>query len=233
MSITNGIFITGTDTGVGKTYVACLLARLMRSRGIDAGVMKPAETGCRTRNGLLVPSDGMLLKKAAGVADPLELIVPYRFRLPLAPAAAAGLEGASVRMERILSSFERLAGRHDAMIVEGAGGIMVPLTGRTLYADLAARMNLPVLIVARPGLGTLNHTLLTIEALRSRRVLLHGIVINHAVPSRSGLAERTNPRLLERLSGLKVLAQVRYGARSLPASFDLKCVRPARSPANR
>ena len=123
-----GIFITGTDTGVGKTYVACGIAMTLRRKGIDVGVMKPAETGCRKRNRQLLPVDAIKLARAAGVRDALDFVNPYRFSGPLAPAVAAGLEGKRLDPSRILSCFRVLSQRHDFTIVEGAGGIMVPLS---------------------------------------------------------------------------------------------------------
>jgi len=206
-----GIFITGTDTGVGKTFVAAGLAAALREQGINVGVMKPAETGCRLRKGVLIPQDALKLIKAGGVDDPLDLVNPYRFSAPLAPAIAAGREGKKVEIRKIVSAYRTLAGKHAYMLVEGAGGIMVPLTGKHQYLDLASLLNLPVLVVARPGLGTINHTLLTIMALRSQRLRVAGIVINHLSKQRPGLAERTGPRVIERLSGVPIIGHVTCG----------------------
>lgn len=210
-----GIFITGTDTGVGKTFVGARLAAALREQGIDVGVMKPAETGCLLRKGVLVPRDALKLIKAGGVVDPLDRVNPYRFRAPLAPAIAAEREGKKIDIKRIVSAFHTLVRKHDYMIVEGAGGIMVPLTMSHHYLDLARVLNLPVLVVARPGLGTINHTLLTIMALRSCRLRIAGIVINHRSKKRSGLAERTGPPAIERLSGVPIIGHVSYGQKDL------------------
>jgi dethiobiotin synthetase len=206
-----GIFITGTDTGVGKTYVGAGLAAALREKGIDVGVMKPAETGCTLRKGVLVPRDALKLIKAGGVDDPLDLVNPYRFLDPLAPAIAAAREGKKIDIRRIVSAFRDLSRKHACMVIEGAGGIMVPLTMSHQYLDLAGVLNLPVLVVARPGLGTINHTLLTIMALHSRRLRIAGIVINHRSKKRPGLAERTGLRAIERLSGVPIIGHIRYG----------------------
>lgn len=208
--MTRGIFITGTDTGVGKTYVGCCIARDLRSRGINVGVMKPAETGCRMRKGQLRPSDAIALAKAAGVKDPIDMINPYRFQMPVAPAVAARLEGKRIEVDKILKRYQRLEERHDFLIVEGAGGILVPLTMRKTFLDIAEKLALPVLIVARPNLGTLNHTLLTIEALRYRSLQIAGICINDSKDTHHGIAEKTNPKILEQLSTVPVLANMRY-----------------------
>ena len=211
----NGIFITGTDTGVGKTYVGAGLAAALRAQGIDVGVMKPAETGCNTQRGELVPRDAKMLMKAAGANDPLDLVAPDRFRAPLAPAVAAQREGKNISFKKILTAFRMLSERHRFMIVEGAGGVLVPLTGRRSYLDLAASLSLPVLIVARPGLGTINHTLLTITALRARKITVAGIVINHCKEGRPGLAERTNPAVIERISRVPIIGIVRHRQKDL------------------
>jgi dethiobiotin synthetase len=210
-----GIFITGTDTAVGKTFVGAGLAAALRKGGIDVGVMKPAETGCGLRKGILAPSDALKLIKAGGVDDPLDLVNPYRFREPLAPAIAAAREGKRIEIRRIVSAFRILARKHACMIVEGAGGIMVPLTTSHNYLDLARVLNLPVLIVARPGLGTINHTLLTVMALRSRGLRIAGIVINHRSKTRPGLAERTGPPVIERLSGVPIIGHVTCGQKDV------------------
>jgi dethiobiotin synthetase len=212
MSVKNkGIFITGTDTGVGKTYVARGIAKTLRREGIDVGVMKPAETGCRKRAGRLVPADAVDLMKSARVNDPLELVNPYRFSKPLAPSLAAELEGKRVDPGKIVTSFRTLSLRHDFMIVEGAGGIMVPLSGDYLYLDLAEDLHLPVMIVSRPGLGTINHTLMTISVLKKRRLKIAGVVINYAKDWKRGLAEKTSPQAIEILSGVSILGVMRNG----------------------
>ncbi len=210
-----GLFITGTDTGVGKTYVAAKIAEELRRRGADVGVMKPAETGCRKRNGSLYPSDAAHLKKAARVRDKLVDINPYRFSLPLAPSVAAELEGRHIDPGKILNAFHKLLEKHEFVIVEGAGGIMVPLSENYSYLDLADSFGLPVLIVARPGLGTINHTLLTIAALKQRKLNIAGVVINYSDDRKAGQAERTNPAIIENVSGVKILGIVRHRSRKI------------------
>jgi dethiobiotin synthetase len=214
-----GIFITGTDTGVGKTYVAAGIAQQLHAQGIDVGVMKPAETGCIRRKGRLIPSDALALMKAAGVIDHLDDINPYRFAKPLAPSVAAAVEGRTISPGRIRSAFDRLNRRHRFMIVEGAGGIMVPLSGRYTYLDLARDLRLPVLIVARPGLGTINHTLLTIEAVKVRRIAVAGVLINYARAEKMGTAERTSPEIIQELSGVDLIGIIRHGSRGMGQVF--------------
>ena len=215
-----GIFITGTDTGVGKTYVATGIAASLRAQGVNIGVMKPAETGCRIRSGDLIPSDAISLAKAAGAHDPLTLINPYRFRKPLAPSVAAELEGKKIQKSRIMNAYRTLARRHDFMIIEGAGGIMVPLSEYYLNLDLARAIGLPVVVVARPGLGTINHTLLTIAALKERGISIAGVVINYSDKRRQGTAERTSPEEIEKISRVPVLGVVPYRAREFSGIIE-------------
>lgn len=215
-----GLFITGTDTGVGKTYVSAGIARALTCRGVDAGVMKPTETGCSMRAGRLMPKDALRLMKSACVKDPLSLVNPYRFRRPLAPAVAAELERKTIDPSKIFNAFQLLSNRHDFIIVEGAGGIMAPLSGTYTYLDLAKKLGLPVLIVARPGLGTINHTLLTIAALRGRKIRIAGIVINYALDQKSGSAEKTSPGVMEKISRVRIAGIIPYGSRRFDGLLD-------------
>jgi len=194
--------------------VAAGIASALRQRGVDVGVMKPAETGCPVRAGQMIPRDAIRLMRAAGVKDNLDLVNPYRLRKPLAPAVAAGLEGKKIDIKKILAAFRVLSSRHDFMIIEGAGGIMVPLSGSFTFLDLAAAFGLPVLVVARPGLGTINHTLLTVEALRQKKITLAGIVINHSHKGKTGLSEKMNPAVISALCNGEKPDIVRHGSRS-------------------
>ncbi|MBI5410054.1 MAG: dethiobiotin synthase [Nitrospirae bacterium] len=202
------MFITGTDTGVGKTFVAVGLLKALKEQGYNVCPMKPLETGCRFQKGKLIPEDTLKLIKAAGVDEPLDLINPYRFRKPFAPAIAAELEGVTISKRKIFSAFKQLSKKYDVTIVEGAGGIMVPLYKKYLFIDLIKDLNLPVVIVSRPGLGTINHTLLTIEAARSRGIDIIGVVINCSAKIKKDLSVRTNPEVIEKLGGAPVLCIV-------------------------
>jgi dethiobiotin synthetase len=175
----NGWFVTGTDTGVGKTAVACALARTLRSRGVDVGVMKPVETGVGSDG----PLDALALRRAAGVGDPLEDVCPQRFALPAAPSVAAEAEAREVDLDAIRAAAKRILGRHQQVIAEGAGGILVPLRRDFTMADLARELGLPLLVVARARLGTINHTLLTLDAAALRGLPVAGVVISHGDPS--------------------------------------------------
>ncbi|MDA8430984.1 MAG: dethiobiotin synthase [Geobacteraceae bacterium] len=201
--MTRGIFITGTDTGVGKTIVAATLARLLRMRGLNVGVMKPVTSGCREENGRLVSDDALLLCQAAGVACGADT-TPYLLREPVAPAEAATQEGVRIDFARIRESFDRLSACHDFMIVEGSGGLMVPLAGGLLVADLVRQLELPLLVVARPNLGTINHTVLTCFAAQQMAVRVAGVIVNN-YPITPDLAERSAVHHIGSLCGAPVL----------------------------
>jgi len=140
---TKGFFITGTDTGVGKTFVTAGIAAVLKEKGIDVGVMKPVETGCNEKSGKLEPQDAISLKNAAGVNDDIDLINPYRFKAALAPSIASKLEGKVVDLNRIKECYEVLLSKHQLMLVEGAGGVLVPLNEGETVADLVSSSNCP------------------------------------------------------------------------------------------
>jgi dethiobiotin synthetase len=200
-----GLFITGTDTGIGKTLVAGGLARVLADRGESVGVMKPVETGCPKEGW---PPDADFLRRCARVDDSMDTIVPERFSAALAPLVAAERERREVDIERIRTSFGRLAEKYERLIVEGAGGISVPLTRNVDYAVLAGLLGLRVLVVARPGLGTLNHTFLTVHYAQCRGLTVIGVVVSGFDPKTDDLAEQTNPETIETLCGVPVLGLV-------------------------
>ncbi len=198
-----GIFITGTDTGVGKTIVAATFARLLRMNGVNVGVMKPVTSGCREENGTLVSDDALLLCQAAGTPYS-EDVAPYCLREALAPAEAAKAEGVRIDFAHIKEVYERLSATHEYVIVEGAGGLMVPLSGGLLIADLVRELDLHLLVVARPGLGTINHTVLTCFAAQQMGLSVAGVVIN-GMPGNPGMAEKSAPHHIGSLCGAPVL----------------------------
>lgn len=198
-----GLFITGTDTGVGKTIVAATLARLLRMHGINVGVMKPVTTGCREEEGLVVSDDARLLCHASGCVYGDD-VAPYRLREPLAPAEAASRDGIRIEFARIKECYDRLAARHDFVIIEGAGGLMVPLVGGMLIADLARELAQPLVVVARPGLGTINHSVLTCFAAQQMGLSVAGVIVNN-YPARPGLAEQSVSHYIGNLCGAPIL----------------------------
>ena len=201
--MSSGIFVTGTDTGVGKTIVSAVLARLLRMKGITVGVMKPVTSGCREEEGRLISDDAALLCRAAGLSYSDD-IAPYRLREALAPAEAARAEGVRIDLSYIKEVYERLAATHEYVIVEGAGGLMVPLAGGLLIADLARLLDLPLLVVARPSLGTINHTLLTCFVAQQMGLRVAGVIIN-GMPYNPGSAEKSAPHQIGPLCGSPLL----------------------------
>jgi dethiobiotin synthetase len=211
--MTRSFLVTGTDTGVGKTFVSGGIAAALARRGIDVGVMKPFATGARRVDGRLVSEDAEFLRRASGVTDPLELINPSCLRPPLAPAMAAKVAGKKIDLKAVGEAWVKLTNLHSTMVVEGVGGLLVPLLTGLTVADLARRWKLPLVIVTRPSLGTINHTKLTVLAARTHRLRILGLVINSAVRSRPGLAERLNPAALVAETGVPLLGEVPFLAR--------------------
>lgn len=200
-----GVFVVGTDTGVGKTTVAAGLVWALRRQGIDVGVMKPVETGVRAHCG----SDAEQLRRAAGVNDAIEDIRPYRFTAPLAPLVAARRGRTRISLATITRCYERLARRHDVIVVEGAGGLMAPLTTTHTTLDLAQTFGLPLLLVIGNRLGALNHALLTVHAAKTRQMPFLGGVINQPSDEQDA-AIRTNPHVLRELLAFPHWAAVPY-----------------------
>ena len=198
-----GWFVTGTDTGVGKTVVACTLLRALRAQGLDAGGMKPIETGVGPEG----PLDALALLAAAGGTDLLESVCPQRFRLAAAPTVAAAAEGRAVDLDAVRQAFTVLAARHRALVVEGAGGLLAPAAERASMADLAGELGLPLLVVARAKLGTINHTRLTLEAAAARGLTVAGVVISHGAAPLDA-ADRANLAPLRAELGSRLIGEI-------------------------
>ncbi len=201
------LLVTGTDTGVGKTFVTCGLAAALRVRGLRVGVMKPAETGCARRNGVFEPEDAARLKLYSGCELPLDQICPYRFSAPRAPWVAAQAEHIEIELCRLTEVYRKIQASHDITLVEGAGGLLVPLRRDFHYADLAREWNLPVLVVTTSKLGTLNHTALTLSYLRQAGLGTVGYVVNTHEPTPPELAA-SNLETLRALTPESCLGQV-------------------------
>lgn len=202
---TRGIFITGTDTGVGKTIVASAIAHHLRKKGLRVAVLKPVTSGAVIIDGILTSEDAELLRWASACNAPDSDIAPYLLREPLAPSESAACEGVVIELRLVCEAFERLSASHDFVIVEGSGGLLVPLAPNLLVADLVAELSLPLLIVARPNLGTVNHALMTCECARSRDIKVMGVVIN-GQPEQPGQAEQYAARLISEFAAVSIPA---------------------------
>ena len=225
----SGLFVTGTDTGVGKTVVAAALAAFCRARGVDVGVMKPIATGARRaptdQHSKRQPSrpispDAAMLAWAAEVDDPWSWVNPVCYREPLAPAVAAWRSGRPIQWAQVGRAVAALRRRHRVLIVEGIGGLLVPLDRRRTVADLIRLVGLPVVVVARLRLGTLNHTLLTVRQAHAEGLRVLGVILNAVEPpardADAKLAEHTNPHALRTCLTVPVLGVLPF-SRALAA----------------
>lgn len=174
-SLPPGFFVTGTDTEVGKTYIASRLIALLHARGVPVTPRKPAESGCVREDDHLIPADGLALMQAAGL-DQLEAVTPYRFKAPLAPPQAAAKEGKEVQLQQLIDACPHP--NESLLVVEGAGGFLSPIANDALNADLAIALGLPIVLVVADRLGCINHCLLTIDAIEHRNLTIAGIILN-------------------------------------------------------
>jgi len=216
-----GPFILEPDTAGEKSFVAGLLANILQACGIDVGVLHPVETGCPWRDGRLEPQDALYLKERAGAADPLDEICPYALEMPAAPSVAAEAAGVAIDLDRIAGWFQHLAARHQLTLVEGAGGLMVPLTDMADTTHLVQKLRIPVLVVTRTSLGTINHTLLTCHWARQKRLSILGVVLNSPTGPPDPTEEANLEALAARLS-TPLLGRIPYFPE---ASYDLSRVR--------
>lgn len=195
------LLVTGTDTGIGKTTVSCGLAAALRARGLRVGVLKPAETDCRALpDGSLVSADGALLRFFAATDSPPDQVCPVRFAEPLAPLVAARRAGVAVDLGRIERAWRGIDAAHDLTLVEGAGGLLVPLAEGLDFAGLAGRWQLPLLVVVGNRLGAINHALLTVRHARALGLAVLGYVVNSLQPQ-ADVAAATNAAMLAELLG--------------------------------
>jgi dethiobiotin synthetase len=215
-----GLVVTGTDTGVGKTHLAAMILRQLRDEGLRVGAYKPVCSGAvQMATGEWAWEDVTRLCEAISdthgvqpVGFGLDDVCPQRFIAPLAPPIAARREGRAVDAQRLVSGVEAWRDRVDAVVIEGVGGWLCPVTEDATFADVAAAWNVPVLIVARRGLGTINHTLLTIESIRARQVPIAGVILSEAIPVGDDPSVADNAAEIERRSGVPVLGEIPHGS---------------------
>ena len=210
-----GFFVTGTDTDVGKTIITAALIKAAHFLGFNACGMKPIETGCKRKanregNNSLIPSDGTFLREITGTGESIGLITPIRFENPLAPLPASEIEDKPIDIDKIKAAYKELSSRYDVIIVEGIGGLLVPIKIGHSVIDLAKYFRLPIIVVSKPGLGTINHTMLTVNYAIKEGFDVAGIIINYIRPPESTLAENTNPEIIRRLSPVPVLGIFPY-----------------------
>lgn len=201
MKIKKGIFITATDTGIGKTIATLVLATLLKAKGFDVGIMKPIQCG---------GMDAHFLKKSLNLSDPDDLINPFYAPEPLSPHLAFRRAKITIDKHKIIDAYQELQKRHDIVLVEGAGGLMVPIAEDYLVADLIGDLDLDALIVSRLGLGAINHSLLTINQMKDLGIKIRGIVFSTLHSKNPGLPEQTNPDVIKKISGIDVLGTIPY-----------------------
>ncbi len=203
-----GLLVTGTDTGIGKTVVAGAIADWFRRQGKRVAVCKPVGSGCVRRREGLVSEDAEFLAHCADASHPLDVVCPVRYVEPLAPAIAAERAREPLDWTAIDRSITTLSSGSDVLVVEGVGGLMVPMDPNHTFLDVAKWLSLPTVVVARPGLGTINHTLLTVNALREAGVAVAGVVINRYPAQTADVAAETNPPAIEKWGKVSVLCIV-------------------------
>jgi dethiobiotin synthetase len=208
-----GLFVAGTDTGVGKTVLAAALCAALVERGEKVAAFKPVVTGLDEASSPPWPRDHELLAQVANSGQSPQDVAPYLFAPPVSPHYAAELAGVTVEPPRLLEA----ARRHELVVAEGVGGLMVPLTPGYLVRDLAVDLGLPLLVAARTGLGTINHTLLTLEAAHAAGLTVAAVVMT-PWPERPEPIERSNWDAVERLGGVPVAGLPRAEPSSLAAA---------------
>ncbi len=216
--MSKGIFITGTDTDIGKTYVTALLVKTLREAGYDTGYYKAAVSGAAT----VAESDAGFVNRFAGIGEPEDMLLSYLYRTPVSPHLAALLEGHPLEKEEILKAWARVTAAYPYVAVEGSGGIVCPLrhdeTATYYLEDIVSWLRLPVLIVASAGLGTINHVVTTCEYIKNRRFPIRGILLNHWT---GGIMEEDNVKMIEELTGVPVLAKIQDGDTRLACDAKL------------
>lgn len=201
--MSKGIFIVGTDTDVGKTVVTAGLMHLLRSKGYPACYFKPVLSGANLKEDTLIPGDTYFVKTIAKLPEPLENMTPYRFRTPVSPHLAAEIENVEIQISTIQKQLHKLKEKYPYMIIEGAGGLIVPILKNYMLYDLIKELNLPILVVARAGLGTINHTVLTVNFAKNMGIEVKGILLNGY--DSSNICHPDNKQTIEKITNLPVL----------------------------
>ncbi len=195
----SSIFVTGTDTGVGKSIITAGLTSLLRKRGVNCVALKPVETGCKLHHGELFPDDGHFLWRASEESISLDNVTPFRFSMPASPYRAAALQDSRLRISDIIEHIRAIEETYDLMIVEGAGGLFTPIEGKRTMVDLIKELDTPVVLVARVKLGTINHTMLSIEALTRRNLNILSVILSKGEMD-EGPEEKYTPNDIKRMN---------------------------------
>lgn len=208
-----GFFITGTDTDAGKTVASAAIISLLLNSGIDVVPVKPAQTGCELTDGKLSAPDLDFTLKITGLeVDPeiKDTLSPYKFKPACSPHLAANLACENIKISEIVKTIEDISINHECVVIEGAGGIMVPLNNSEMMIDLMCKLGLPVILTARPGLGTINHTLLSLKALRDKGLKVAGVIFCATKPLKGDFIEEDNVKSIEKFGNVKVLGTIPF-----------------------
>jgi dethiobiotin synthetase len=200
-----GVFVTGTDTAIGKTTISCGLAWMLRKRGINVGIMKPFATGDKLYSRKFKSKDTAMLAEAANIGDSDKLLNPSFFPIAASPLMASNILKTSIKQNEVLNSFNFLQAKYDFIIVEGIGGIMVPITRNVMLGHFAKMMGLPLIIVSQSRVGSINHILLTIKAAKDFGLEIFGIIINK-MPKNANLVEKKTPEYIHRLTNIPIIS---------------------------
>jgi len=216
-----GLFITGTGIGAGKTVIAGAIAKILADNGLKVGVFKPIATGCHRSWDGVVSGDAEFLANCANSDLPLSVITPVSYLTTAGPFVSAVREGKPIDFDKIAAAYKQICQNSDLVIVEGIGGVRVPLTPQFDLLDLAVEFDLPTVIVARAGPGTVNHTLMTIDCVRSAKLKVAGVVINSYDGTEATIVEDTAGRLIGQFGGVGILAEVPFDESACPEESDL------------
>lgn len=221
--MSKNLFITGTGTDVGKTFVTGLILKKLTESGRKAAYYKAAMSGnVRRPDGSLIPGDALFVKNISGIHQPLEEMCPYIYETAVSPHLASRLEGNPVRMDVVEEGFRKVCSKYDYVTMEGSGGILCPICfdeAKIQLEDVIQRLNLSCLVIADAGLGTINSVVLTVEYMRARNIPIRGIIFNHFHPG--NVMEEDNLRMCEYMTGLKVLACVQDNSTELDMDAEL------------
>ena len=221
--MSKNLFITGTGTDVGKTYVTGLIVKKLREKGISAAYYKAAMSGNERRaDDTLIPSDALQVKNMSGIEQPLEEMCPYIYETAVSPHLAAKLEGNPISMECVLKNFNHVCQKYDYVTIEGSGGIVCPLRfdeQKIQLEDFIKACNLSCLVIADAGLGTINAVVLTIEYMKARQIPIKGIIFNHYEPGNQ--LHEDNRFMCETMAGLNVIACIKNGDTKLDLPFEI------------
>lgn len=214
--MSKGIFITATGTDMGKTYITALIVKKLAESGVNAGYYKAALSGAEERNGMLIPGDAAHVKEVATIEQDLGTMVSYVYKASVSPHLAARIEGNPVDLDTVRRDFKSLCGRYDYITADGSGGIVCPIRvdEQTIFLeDIIKTLNLPGIIVADGGLGTINSVVLTAEYMKQKEIPVKGIILNNY--DAQSLMHRDNREMIERLTGIPVIAAAEHGCKDL------------------